>query len=219
MSNSSNNSALSRAVKLTSQVNQINTSRKSLAELPPKSKPVAIPYEPLVSYDSKTGAYGYKVPKAQPAPSEEKELRKKGDSINLYQNKKEVEEDQLLDDLADEYDEDYEEEEEDDEEDEEEYDDEDDDFIVDDDDEIDYDEDGVEDELEEEEKKIAVKKRVELEPFKRVVTYYRRRPDGKLEAIPAAETAKVEPEKSNDEKVLVVEEKKQPEEETTDAKQ
>lgn len=214
---SSKNSAISRAVNVTSQVKQINNSRNSSSALPEKSKPVRIPYEPLVSYDSKTGAYGYKVPKAQPAPSEEKELRKKGDSINLYQNKKEVEEDQLLDDLADEEDEDYEEEEEGDEDEEEyEYDDEDDDFIVDDDDEIDYDEDGVEDELEEEEKKIAVKKRVELEPFKRVVTYYRRRPDGKLEAIPAAETAKVEPEKSNQEEEK---EKKQPEEETTDAKQ
>jgi hypothetical protein len=213
----SKNSAISRAVNVTSQVKQINNSRNSSSALPEKSKPVRIPYEPFVSYDSKTGATLYKVPKAQPAPTEEQELRKKGDSINLYQNKKELEEDQLLDDLEDEEDEDYEEEGDEDDEEEYEYDDEDDDFIVDDDDELDYDEDGMEDELEEEEKKIAVKKRVELEPFKRVVTYYRRRADGKLEAIPATETAKVEPEKSN--QVEEEKEKKPPVEETTDAKQ
>jgi len=154
---------------------------------------------------------------------EEQELRKKGDSISLYKNKKELEEDRLLDDLEDEYDEDYEEEEEEDgdeegdEDDEEEYEyDEDDDFIVDD------DEDGIEDELDEAEKKIAMKKRVELEPFKRVVTYYRRRADGKLEAVPVEEkTTKLEPEKSNQ----VEEEKKSAEDTvvtsttTTDAQQ
>jgi len=65
----SKNSAISRAVNVTSQVKQINNSRNSSSALPEKSKPVRIPYEPFVSYDSKTGATLYKVPKAQPAPT------------------------------------------------------------------------------------------------------------------------------------------------------
>jgi len=192
-------SAIHRGAAISNQVAQINRSRREPS------------YEPFVSYDPKTGVSLYKVPKAQSAPSEEQRLRKKGDSIDLYQNKKELEEDELLDHLEDEYDEDYEEDEEgdDDEDYQEDEEEEEDDFIVDDDEELEYDEDGIDDELDEAERILALKKKAKLEPFKRVVTYYRRKDDGKLEAVPES---KSEPEKSN------VEEKK-PEEQTTNAQQ
>jgi hypothetical protein len=193
-------SAIQKGAAISNQVAQINRSRREPS------------YEPFVSYDPKTGVSLYKMPKVQSAPSEEQQLRKKGDSIDLYRDQKELEEDELLDDLEDEQDEDYEEDEEEEEEEEEE-DGDDEDFIVDDEEELEYDEDGVEDELDEAERILALKKKAKLEPFKRVVTYYRRKEDGKLEVVPAAETAKVEPEKSN------VEEEKKPVEETTNAQQ
>jgi len=85
-----------------------------------------------------------------------------------------------------------------------------DDFIVDDEEELEYDEDGVEDELDEAERILALKKKAKLEPFKRVVTYYRRKEDGKLEVVPESQS---EPEKSN------VEEEKKPAEEIANAQQ